>query len=217
MPQITSLTLQKNKKRVNVFFDGKFAFGLKLETVTSLGLNKGQVLTNAQVKKLFFDSFFEKLYNRVLNYLSYRPRSEKEVKDYLYKKFYQLKKLDSSFKEKLKEKILKKLKKQELLDDLEFSTWWIGQRLDFKFFGKRRLRGELMAKGIKEEIIDRVLGEISQEKLLKLAKRLLQKKKKTYKKLDPQKLKEKLIGHLQRRGFSWEIIKIAIDDFFAKD
>lgn len=217
MPQITSLKLQRNKKRVNVFLDEKFAFGLELETVASLGLKKGQILTPPQVGKLFFDSFFEKLYNRALNYLSYRPRSEKEVKDYLYKRLYKLKKLDKALKEKLKEKVLKKLKKKKLLDDSEFAAWWVNQRLDFKFFGKQKLRTELIIKGIKREIIDSVLAEIDQTELLELAKKLLQKKKKVYQKLKPRELRQKLINHLQRRGFSWEIIKTAIDDFLIKD
>lgn len=217
MPQVTSLKLQKNKKRVNVYLDEKFAFGLDLETVTAFGLNQGQILTQHQVEKLFFDSFFGKLYNRTLNFLSYRPRSEKEVKDYLYKKLYKLKEIDQIFKEELKEKILEKLKKQKLLDDFEFTSWWVNQRLDFKFFGQQRLRAELMTKGIKKEIIESVLAKIDQEKLLDLAKKLLQKKKRLYRKLDPKKLKEKLIGHLKRRGFSWEIMKTAIDDCLSED
>lgn len=217
MPQVTSLKLQKNKKRVNVYLDERFAFGLDLETVTAFGLNQGQILTQHQVEKLFFDSFFGKLYNRTLNFLSYRPRSEKEVKDYLYKKLYKLKEIDQIFKEELKEKILEKLKKQKLLDDFEFTSWWVNQRLDFKFFGKQRLRAELMTKGIKKEIIESVLAKIDQEKLLNLAKKLLQKKKRLYRKLDPKKLKEKLIGHLKRRGFSWEIMKTAIDDCLSED
>lgn len=217
MPQVTSLKLQKNKKRANVYLDERFAFGLDLETVTAFGLNKGQILTQHQVEKLFFDSFFGKLYNRVLNFLSYRPRSEKEVKDYLYKKLYKLKEIDQIFKEELKEKILEKLKKQKLLDDFEFASWWVNQRLDFNFFGQQRLRAELMTKGIKKEIIEKVLAKIDQEKLLNLAKKLLQKKKRLYRKLDPKKLKEKLTGHLKRRGFSWEIMKTAIDDCLSGD
>lgn len=215
--KITSLKLQKNKTRVNVFLDGKFAFGLDLETVTELGLYKGQVLTRKRIDQLLFNSFFEKLYNRVLNFLSYRPRSEKEVKDYLYKRFQKVGKIDAVWQEKLQEKIFKKLRKQKLLDDLEFASWWLNQRLDFKFFGKRRLQAELFAKGIKREIIDKLLAEIKEEKLLKLAKKLLEKKKKIYKNLGHWRRKEKLIGHLQRRGFSWEIIKTAIDDFMKKD
>ena len=56
MPQITLLKLQKNQKRVNIFLDDKFAFGLDLEMVVKLGLKKSQVLKKIEVEALFFDS-----------------------------------------------------------------------------------------------------------------------------------------------------------------
>jgi len=38
MPVITSIKAQKNQKRVNIYLDGKFSFGLDLENFMKLQL-----------------------------------------------------------------------------------------------------------------------------------------------------------------------------------
>lgn len=86
MPIITKLKAQKNKNRVNLFLDNKFAFGLSLNEVVKLGLAVGQELSQKEIEKIAFSSQLEKLYNKTLNLLSYRPRSEKEIRNYLRKK-----------------------------------------------------------------------------------------------------------------------------------
>ena len=59
---------------------------------------------------------------RVLKFLSFRPRSEKEVTDWFLRK-------EVGFKTQAL--IRRKLKKQKLLDDKEFSRWWLEQRILF--------------------------------------------------------------------------------------
>lgn len=150
---------------------------------------------------------FEKLYNKVLHFLSFRPRSEKEIKDYISKK---------TKDEKHKNKIFIKLKTQGLVNDEEFADWWIDQRLSFKPRGKRLLKKELLEKGIDREIIDRKLLAICNKELTNLAKKLVEKKIKLYGKLPPLKLKKKLFSFLGRRGFDWQQIDLVIDEFLQK-
>ena len=125
---ITKLQPQKNRKRVSLFLDGKFGFGLSLEEVVKNGLKTGKELGEKKVEELFFSSQREKVLGRVLNFLSYRPRSEREVRRYMWKRF-KLMEVKEEWKEKLKKEILKKLRKQKLLDDASFADWWIEQRI----------------------------------------------------------------------------------------
>lgn len=216
MPIITKLKLQKNKKRVNLFLDNKFAFGLGLEKVTKLGLKKGQELKDKEVKDLFYSSQFEKIYFKTLNFLSYRPRSEKEILNYLRKNLFIKQAIANEIKRKLQTKILKKLKKQKLLNDYQFAEWWVGQRLAHRPRGKMFLKAELLQKGIEKEIIDRVLSTINNQQLEILAGKIIDKKMKFYKKLPELKLKQKLFSHLARRGFDFSIIKKLIDEKLKK-
>jgi len=218
LPTITKLKSQKNKSRVNLYLDGKFTFGLSLEEVVSQGLFVGQKLTEKELEKLFFSSQLEKLYHRTLNFLSYRPRSEKEITDYLKKNLKgnlsTLHAIAGKVERKIQSKILKKLKKLKLLDDFKFASWWIEQRLRFRPKGKKILKLELLQKGVDQKIIDSQISQINQ---INAAKKIINKKLKLYKSLPKLKLKQKLFSHLARRGFEFPLIKKVVDEEMQKD
>jgi regulatory protein len=216
MPIITKLKSQKNKNRVNVFLDGKFSFGLSLDEVLKNKLSKGMELGSEFLEELYFQSQFEILYQKVLNFLSYRPRSEKEVIDYLKKRLYKLKKSAPGLENKAMDKVLKKLYKNNLLDDMQFARWWVEQRLNFKHKGKGMIKLELYKKGIDRKIVEKVLARIDDAKLKSMAQAITGKKIKLYNKLPEFKLKKKLYEHLKRRGFSYKIIKSVIDEALEK-
>ena len=83
MSKITKIKAQKNKKRVNIYLDGKFAFGLDADNFLKANLKKGQELNQKQIDDLIFKNEFQKLFDRTLRLISRRPRSKKEIRDYL--------------------------------------------------------------------------------------------------------------------------------------
>ena len=83
--KITALAYQKrNKDRVNVHLDGKFAFGLA--AIEAARLQVGQTLSDEEIIELRVRDDLERAYGRALDYLSYRPRSESEVRRNLREK-----------------------------------------------------------------------------------------------------------------------------------
>lgn len=156
----------------------------------------------------------EKLYNKTLHFLSFRPRSEKEIKDYLSKKTK--KALPAARQGKIKNQVLFKLKEQNLVNDEEFVDWWIDQRMSLKPKGKIVLKKELLQKGVDLELVEGKLSTISNQQLTILARKLVDKKLKLYKNLPPLKLKKKLSSFLARRGFDWQTINLVIDEFLQK-
>ncbi len=70
----------------NIFLDGKFAFSLPAETLVKAGLHEGQILAEDQVTELVQQSDFSSAFDKVLRFLSIRPRSEFEINDYLLRK-----------------------------------------------------------------------------------------------------------------------------------
>jgi len=216
MARITKIKSQKNKKRVNIYLDGKFAFPLDADNFLKAGLKVDQVLSEKEVEDLIFKNEFQKLLDKVHRLLSFRPRSEKEIHDYLKKKIWKLEfgtwkfhKGKFDIKKKLIDKIIKTLKKQKLTDDYAFVAWWIEQRLTFRPRGKLALRVELAQKGIKRDLAEKMIDQMVNE--LPLAKKAAQRKMKTYKRLDNREFCEKMTAFLSRRGFSWETIKTIID------
>ncbi len=151
---------------------------------------------------------FDKFYEKTLRFLSFRPRSEKEITDYLKKK----KSDDLTAK-----KIIEKLKEHKFLNDEEFAKWWIEQRTRVKPRADRVIKFELMQKGIDKEIIEGLLIR-GTESDLKKAENLAQIRMKRLKKIDDRKkVYEKLGRFLASKGFNYDIIKEVIDRTFAKE
>jgi regulatory protein len=188
MPTITDIKPQRNGKRVNVYLDNQFGFGLDLENYVKLGLKTGQEFSQEKIEEIIKKAEFQKTFDKLLRFASLRPRSEKEVRDYLKRK---------EVHESLFEELFNRLKRLELVNDEAFAKWWIDQRLQFKSKSKRELEYELRNKGIGKEIIDIVLAESGVDDA-KAVRKLLEKR--------AFKDRKQKIAYLARKGFSWEVI-----------
>jgi len=224
VPKITDIKEQKRKGRFNIYLDGKFVLALPAETLVKAGLFVGQQISKKDIKILKDKDIKSKLYNQALMFLSYRPRSEKEVQDYLFRKLQdsrigenQLKISDNQSCTKTVERIVSKLKSLGLLDDTEFIKWWLEQRQKFRPKGKRSLRQELRREGIADELISQFLNfSISPETEQETAKKLAEKRREQLKGLTYLKLRQKLTRFLVYRGFSYETIKLVLDEVLSK-
>ncbi|MBI2621917.1 MAG: RecX family transcriptional regulator [Candidatus Levybacteria bacterium] len=145
-------------------------------------------------------TIIDRYYNLSLRFLSYRPRSEKEIKDYLKKK-----KID----ENIQAQIIEKLKSYNFINDEDFVKFWIEQRTKFKHKPIRVIEFELRQKGINRDLINEVLLSFEQTKTVDLesARRLAAKKLDFYRGLDSQKRREKVMSFLLRKGFNYDIVK----------
>ena len=82
MKKITALRPGRGRgKRVNVFLDGKFAFSLEADVVGQEGLRVEQLLSAEQIVALAEVDQFQRCLYAAMHYLSYRPRSESEIRD----------------------------------------------------------------------------------------------------------------------------------------
>lgn len=211
--KITDLSPQKkNPKRINVFLDGKFAFGISLESKMVNHLKIDQELTPEKVDELIFADQVERLYDKSLRFLGSRPRSEREIRTYLLQKLKLSDKGDEEKKnfERSIEEVIKKLLKIGQIDDREFARWWVEQRTKFKKLSPRIIKSELFQKGIDKEIIAEVIDE-SEIDPYGLALESGRKKLPSYKNLDKKIFKEKMSRYLTGRGFDWEVVKKVVD------
>jgi|TARA_B110000116_G_scaffold269429_1_gene285377 regulatory protein len=144
----------------------------------------------------------QKAKDAAYNYLSYRARSVKEVRDKLVQK---------EFAEEIIEQVVDDLQRQKLLNDREFARRFVEARLG-RANGSRKLAQELRRKGIETEIIDEVLGEFaatldSEER----AMGLLGKQAWRYRGLERDKAKRRMLGFLARRGYDAQMARSAVD------
>lgn len=156
------------------------------------------------------DDFFLNL-NRALRFLSFRPRSEKEIRDYFKIKSQKTK---TKINQETIELIILKLKKQKFIDDTEFVRWWIDQRERLKPRSLKFIKFELKKKGISNELIENSeLGTVSDfEKAFNLAKKRIGR----YKNEESQKVYEKMGRFLASKGFDYDVIKKVIEKVLPK-
>ncbi len=198
MKTVTLLEVQKrNKSRVNVYLDHEFAFGLALNH--ALTLKKGQVLTQADIDRLQHLDAEEKAYERALNFLSYRARSEHEIR---------VKLRDKEIPDAIITHVLDRLRERNYVNDLEFAQMWVRNREEFRPRSRRVLQMELRQKGVAQDIIATVLTDLDE---LSGALEVARKYERKLKGLESFAARRKLMGHLGRRGYGFDVIREVTD------
>lgn len=157
----------------------------------------------------------DKFYNFALRFLSYRPRSEKEIRDKLKIKYQ---KSNIGNLTLLIDKVIQKLKEKKFINDEEFAKGWIESRQRFKPRSSRLIKIELKQKGIDQELIEQLFADRGSQVVddLENAKKLVEKRIGRLRGLNKQKIYEKLGRHLASKGFSWNTIKKSIDEVLEK-
>jgi len=191
---ITAIEPQKkDPKRVNIYLDGEFAFGIS--GILAAWLKVGQSLSEEKINTLISDDGLENTYQKALHFMSVRPRSIAEVRKNLQGRDIPL---------ILIEETVKRLQNNSLLNDLKFAQDWVGNRNDFRPRSQSVLRLELRMKGIAEEDIQKALeNNLDDETLALLA---AQKYKHRLKDLNKLEFRKKISGYLSRKGFSFTSI-----------
>lgn len=128
-----------------------------------------------------------------LKLLSFRPRSLGELQFRLIRKFPQSLSQISS--------VLEQLEAENLVNDQDFASWWVDQRLTHRPKGNIALTHELRQKHIADDIIKSVLLTSDKEK--QLARQIISQKNLSG---------PKAISALKSRGFSSSVLWQIIDE-----
>jgi len=190
---------QKRQDRYSIYVDEKYAFSLSENDLITAGLHKGQEVTEAELTKFKQDSLIGKAYERAIRYIALRPRSQREIEDYLKRKGYD---------EVVSRAVITKIKKLELISDTKFAREWIESRQLLKPRSRRQLQAELRQKHISSDIIEEALSSFDDTAELNQLKDLVQRKQKIGRYQDEQKL----IAYLARQGYPYGLIREALDN-----
>ena len=196
--EITALKAQKrNRQRVNVYLDGEFAFGVS--RIVAAWLEIGQHISDEKIVQLKSADGREVAYQQALKYLSYRQRSEAEVRNNLQGHEYQEDDIDG---------VLERLRRAGLVDDARFAEAWVENRNELRPRGRRALVYELRKKGIAEDIIDQTLDALDEEHL---AYQAALKRASRWEQLELFDFRKKMNAYLSRRGFNYSVASQATD------
>ncbi len=201
---ITKIEKQKkNRFRYNIHLDGEYAFGLYEDTVLKFGLRTNDVIDDDKIREMneFDELGFGK--KTAYAYLSYKPRSKKELSEKLKEK---------KISEPVIRKILQLLEKQKYIDDKTYARNFLDSKLRGKAIGKRLVKIKLYEKGIDKDLAEDTIAEnYSGEKEAELASKLLIKYEKKIKYKDDREKKNKFYRYLISRGFDYETVRRVLD------
>ncbi len=197
MGVITALEVQKrNKKRVSVFIDEVYAFSVSLDEAARL--RKGQVLSEEDLSRITGEAAITVATDSAARFLTVRPRSEQEVRQNLAKK---------ETPPAVIEAAIERLTAFGYLDDRAFADLWVRNRLTYKPTSPRALRYELRQKGIANDIVDMVLADLDAEDS---AYRAAQAQSRRLRGTERREFEKKLGAFLQRRGFSYDVVRTVL-------
>ena len=201
--RITALKTQKhNPQRVNIYLDGGYAFGLA--RIVAAWLKVGQEISEDHIARMHDEDDRETAYQRAIKYINYRPHSENEIRQFL--------KTRGGSEDNI-ERVIKRLKQIEFINDSRFAKDWVENRSDFRPRSKRALTYELKRRGIQQDIIDSTLENIDETKLAyKAAKKQVRKIRTT----EWVIFRKKMFGHLARRGFNYATCAQVVEQIWAE-
>jgi len=187
----------KTPGRYNIFIDGVYSFSLDEIQLVAAGLKKGQEIPDTELFELKNDSEFGKNYIRAVDLISRRVRSEKEIRDYAWHK---------QWTKENTEKVIARLRERGYLNDETFAKSFVASRANLRNFSRRKMELELAKKGINKDIREKVLRENEDFSEDESLKNLIAKKRNHY---DSE---QKLIAYLARQGFSYDKIKVVLNE-----
>jgi regulatory protein len=193
MKKITAIEVQKRSpNRVNIHLDGDFAFGLA--RIVAAWLRVGQELSEEKIEQLQAEDARERAFQQAMLFLSYRARSESEIRQNLRK---------HEIPEPVIEQTLERLRQDGLANDHQFARAWVENRSTFRPRSRRLMAMELRQKGLDQEAVSSAVASVNDEAL---AYEAAQKRAARFKGLEWNEFRKKLSDFLARRGFSYSVI-----------
>ena len=183
--RVTAITKQRREGRVNVYLDGRSALGLTLDASAAAGLREEAARTDAM--------------SRAMRLLSYRPRSEAELRQRLARR---------GAPANVVEGTLLRLRELGLADDAAFARAWLESRDRSSPRSGRLLRQELRAKGVDGETAGEALAVLDEEDA---ASRAAARRLSALRGLAKDEFRRRLGDFLRRRGFGYETVRATVE------
>ncbi len=198
MSEITAITPQiKDKTRCNLYLDGRFCCGMKLEVVVKNRLKVGTAVSEERLAALQMESEKQTAFDKALTHVSASAKTEKQIREFLLKKGYLSAVADY---------VIEKMRGYDFVNDGAYAEKYAEEKSKAK--GKLLIKMELRAKGISDADAERAIDAISGEEQADAATKILQKYLRG-KEADVATL-QKAYRYLLSKGFDYETAKNAL-------
>ncbi len=190
--RITSIEQLPRKRGYEVRIDHVLVVRLSPDVLVQSQIRPGQEISEERLKAIEGTEARHSALTEALRLLSYRPRSEKEMRDALRRR---------GVAPELLAETIGRLRELRLLDDADFARTYVDLRDRTAPRGRRLLAQELKARGVNRQTIEAPVAEVNETDA---AYRAGVRRAQSLAKLPYADFRRKLGDHLLRRGFGYE-------------
>lgn len=196
--------IKKNGKKYKIILDN----GLEIKTFDDVIINNNllynKIIDDELLDKINKENEYYDVYNKVLNLISKRIRSEKEISEFLDK--YNVD----------KNKIIDKLKSINLINDKNFAKAYISDKINLSNDGIDKIKNDLLKHNIDINLIMEEISKIDDDLIDKKIEKLIIKKTKNSN-YSGFKLKYKVVNELINLGYDKSKIVEIYDNLNIKN
>ncbi len=193
--------LEKKKRLYLMELDHQQTSYITEDTIVRFMLSRDKVISKEELTEIQDFAQFSYGKNLALYHLSFKVRTEKEVREYLKK---------HDIDEKITGQVIANLKDENWINDHQYTYSIINANQLSGDKGPYLLSQKLAQKGVPKSTIESVLKDFD---FTEVAQRVAEKLLKKYTgKLPARALQEKIIQNLTNKGFSYSDAKSAFDD-----
>lgn len=192
--------LEKKKKLYLMELDSQQKYYVTEDTIVRFMLSRDKIITQQEFDKIQAFAQFSYAKNLALYHLSFKARTEKEVREYLNKHNIDL---------QIASKVISNLKEDNWINDRQYAYTIVNTNQLSGDKGPYSLLQKLSQKGVVKTTVEEVLNEFD---FSQVAQRIAEKLFKKYDgKLPARALQEKIIQNLANKGFSYADAKWAFE------
>ena len=192
----------RRKQMCALFIDGEYVMNLDAQTLIENRFDVGREIDDDELKDIIDKSNERRAKEKALWLISYRSHSKKELFD----------KLKRSFDEASAQKAVDRMEELGLINDEEFAKLYARKLVNGKKMSVKAAEYELYRKGIDKITAEQVLGELEYDPQTQIIEFITKK----YKNIQDEKIKRRAVAALQRKGYSWEEIRQAIESLVSE-
>ena len=183
--------------------DGTFFAACDIDIAMQLGLHKGMAMSDDLARRLRSEDRRLSLRQKLYRFATYKPRTEQQVR----KKLEELEAVDAEVTE-----LLAWIRSLGLVDDAAYARRFAEASDERKPMSPAAMRRTLRSKGIADVHIEAALASRQPEQTIDAARRVAHKKLRMLRAETDADRRTKLTRFLQYRGYSWDVIRVVIDE-----
>lgn len=201
--KITKIEVQKhNKDRFNLYINGNFYAGIDAATYVYFNLRKDLILSDEDLRSIGEYDGYRVAINNALNYLSYKKRTESEVRSYL---------AGDEVHSEVIDRVIQYCKDNKYIDHDDYAKSYMNTLLNTTDKGPAIFIQTLKQLGVEQAIIDKYHAQfedlITSERIDKIAQKVM---KKYEKKQSAKMIQQKVIQTLIQKGYNLDIANDAL-------